>query len=55
MPDLATAAAHLKAFRATFNEGDDVDEEAGLTADDLTTIINAVEAFGDDVVAGDPE
>lgn len=32
-----------------------VDEESGLMAADLSAIINAVEAFGEDVVAGDPE
>ncbi|WP_293875607.1 MULTISPECIES: hypothetical protein [unclassified Sphingomonas] len=51
---LHTALDHLRRFRATFNAGEPVDEESELTADDLTAIINAVEAFGDDVVAGDP-
>ncbi|GEM_PF-3513910 len=51
---LTTALDRLRQFRATFNEGEPVDEESGLMADDLTAIINAVEAFGDDVVAGDP-
>jgi hypothetical protein len=54
MPSLTDALAHLRRFRDTFNEGEHVDEESELTADDLTTIICAVEAFGDDVVAGDP-
>jgi hypothetical protein len=54
MPSLTDALAHLRRFRDTFNEGEPVDEESELTADDLTTIICAVEAFGDDVVAGDP-
>ncbi len=49
---LVTALDHLRRFRATFNAGEPVDEESGLTADDLTTIINVVEAFGEDVVAG---
>jgi hypothetical protein len=55
MPSLPTALDRLRQFRATFNEGDVVDEESGLGADDLTAIINAVEAFGEDVVASDPE
>lgn len=55
MPDTATALAHLKTFRATFNAGDAVDEESGLTADDLTVLIEAVEAFSEDAVASDPE
>jgi hypothetical protein len=54
MVHLTTALDRLRLFRATFNEGDTVDEESGLGADDLTAIINAVEAFGEDVVAGDP-
>jgi hypothetical protein len=49
-----TPLEHLRRFRATFNAGEPVDEESGLTADDLTAIIEAVEAFGEDVVAGDP-
>lgn len=55
MPTTAEALAHLKAFRATFNAGDEVDEESKLTADDLTVLIEAVEAFSEDVVAADPE
>jgi len=55
MTDLVTALDRLRHFRATFNNGELVDEESGLRADDLTAIINAVEAFGEDVVAGDPE
>jgi hypothetical protein len=51
---LDTALEHLRRFRATFNDGEPVDEESGLTADHLTAIICAVEAFGEDVVAGDP-
>lgn len=41
MPDLATALAHLDAFRATFNDDDLVDEESGLTAADLSVVIEA--------------
>jgi hypothetical protein len=55
MPSLSDALAHLRRFRSTFNSGEPVDEESGLTADDLTTIIDAVDAFGDDVVAPDPQ
>lgn len=52
---LHTALDHLRRFRATFNAGEPVDEENELTADDLTAIIQAVEAFGEDVVAPDPQ
>ncbi len=55
MDHLTTALDRLRAFRATFNPGDEVDEESRLTADDLTVIINAVEAFGEDAVAPDPD
>jgi hypothetical protein len=51
---LDTALEHLRRFRATFNDGESVDEGSGLSADHLTTIICAVEAFGEDAVAGDP-
>ncbi len=54
MATLSTALDRLRAFRATFNAGEPVDEESGLMADDLSSIIEAVEAFGEDVVAGDP-
>jgi hypothetical protein len=49
-----TALEHLRRFRATFNDGEPVDEGSGLSTDHLTTIICAVEAFGEDAVAGDP-
>lgn len=39
---LNAALDHLRRFRATFNAGDQVDEESGLTADDLDAIIAAV-------------
>ncbi|MGI4947959.1 MAG: hypothetical protein ACRYHC_04580 [Janthinobacterium lividum] len=55
MDHLTTALDRLRAFRATFNSGEPVDEESGLMADDLTVIINAVEAFGEDAIAPDPE
>lgn len=55
MPSLATSLDRLRQFRATFNDGDPVDEESGLNANDLTAIIRAVEAFGEDAVADDPD
>jgi hypothetical protein len=55
MAHLTTALDRLRQFRATFNEGEQVDEESGLMAEDLSAIIRAVEAFGEDVVAGDPD
>ncbi len=55
MATLSTALDRLRAFRATFNAGEPVDEESGLTADDLTAIIESVEAFGEDAVAQDPQ
>lgn len=55
MAHLTTSLDRLRQFRATFNEGEQVDEESGLMADDLSAIIRAVEAFGEDVVAGDPD
>lgn len=54
MTGLSVSLARLRAFRSTFNSGEPVDEESGLTADDLTAIIIAIEAFGEDLVAGDP-
>jgi hypothetical protein len=38
-----SALAHLRAFRATFNDGDEVDEESGLIAADLDVAIEALE------------
>lgn len=55
MASLFTALDRLRAFRQTFNNGEPVDEESGLMADDLSTIIEAVEAFGEDAVAQDPQ
>jgi hypothetical protein len=40
---LEAALERLRDFRATFNDGDAVDEESGLTAADLSAIISAVE------------
>jgi hypothetical protein len=55
MAHLTTSLERLRQFRASFNEDEQVDEESGLMADDLSAIIRAVEAFGEDVVAGDPD
>ncbi|NYD89164.1 hypothetical protein [Sphingomonas melonis] len=55
MADFQTSLVRLRLFRATFNQGDLVDEDSRLNADDLTSIIDAAEAFGKDAVAGDPE
>ena len=38
---LGVAIQHLGAFVATFNADDDVDEESGLTAADLRTLLEA--------------
>ncbi|MBB4152876.1 hypothetical protein GGQ80_000764 [Sphingomonas jinjuensis] len=39
---LALAIIHLRRFRATFNAGELVDEESGLTADDFDRIFEAL-------------
>ncbi|MEG3164440.1 hypothetical protein U1701_07520 [Sphingomonas sp. PB2P19] len=44
-PDLDDAVAGLKAFRATWNHGETIDEESGLTADDLNVLISFAEDF----------
>ncbi len=44
-PDLNDAVARLKAFRSTWNSGDAIDEESGLTADDIDTILSFVADF----------
>lgn len=44
MTDLHSAIQRLKDFRATWNEGDQIDEESRLTADDLDAIIRHTEA-----------
>jgi|GEM_PF-5607632 len=44
-PDLNDALARVKAFRATWNEGDVIDEESGVTADDLDVVIAFVNDF----------
>lgn len=43
MSKLSTALENLRRFRATFNDGEPVDEESGLSADDLSAIIAAIE------------
>lgn len=55
LDELTAALDRLRRFRDTFDAGAPVDEESGLFAEDLTTIICAVEAFGEDVVAPDPK
>ncbi|MEG3165522.1 hypothetical protein U1701_13045 [Sphingomonas sp. PB2P19] len=44
-PDLNDAVARLKALRATWNHGETIDEESGLTADDLDALISFAEDF----------
>jgi hypothetical protein len=44
-PDLNDAVARLKALRSTWNPGDVIDEESGLTADDLDVILSFVADF----------
>lgn len=44
-PDLNDALARLKAFRSTWNPGETIDEESGLTADDIDTLISFVDDF----------
>ncbi len=51
VPNLAEAIAHLKAFRATFDDGAAVDEESRLTADDLAIIIEHCEISRADIIA----
>lgn len=46
MPDtqtLAKAIAHIRAFRETLYDGDEVDEASGLSASDLDIVIAAAE------------
>jgi hypothetical protein len=38
-PDLASAVERLKAFRASWDDGDEIDDVSHLTADDLDAII----------------
>jgi hypothetical protein len=44
-PDLNDALARLKAFRATWNRGETIDEESGLTADDIDVVTSFVDDF----------
>jgi hypothetical protein len=44
---LNSALDHLRRFRAAFNPGDSVDEESGLTADDLDAILAAIRSPAD--------
>jgi hypothetical protein len=44
-PDLNDAVARLKAFLASWNPGDVIDEQSGMTADDLDVILAFVNDF----------
>jgi hypothetical protein len=44
-PELNDALERLKAFRATWNRGDTIDDESGLTADDLDVVTSFVDDF----------
>jgi hypothetical protein len=50
MANLTEAIAAAKEFRATFNEGDPIDEESGFTAEHLTLLIEWASTCGDAVV-----
>jgi hypothetical protein len=41
-PDLTDALARLRAFRATRNAGDVIDEESRLTTDDIDVVLSFV-------------
>jgi hypothetical protein len=44
-PDLNDAVARVKAFLASWNPGDVIDEDSGMTADDLGVMIAFVNDF----------
>ena len=44
-PDLNDAVARLKEFRLSWNEGDLINEESKLTADDIDVILSFVADF----------
>jgi hypothetical protein len=44
-PDLADAIAGLERFGATWNPGAVIDEESGLTADDVDAVVDFVGDF----------
>jgi hypothetical protein len=44
-PDLNDAVARVKAFLSTWDPGDVIDEESGMTADDLGVILSFVADF----------
>jgi hypothetical protein len=44
-PDLNDAVARVKAFLARWNPGDVIDEESGMTADDLGVLLAFVSDF----------
>ncbi|WP_445190939.1 hypothetical protein ACT009_09985 [Sphingomonas sp. Tas61C01] len=43
MADLLTALERLRAFRSTWDADAEIDEQSGLTAADLTTILAAAD------------
>ena len=51
MHTLTEALAHLRAFRDSFDAGDVIDEQSCLSADDLTWLIEALEAVEDGMPA----
>ena len=44
-PNLNDAFRRLAAFRSTWNDGDAIDQESGLTADDLDIVIAFTNEF----------
>ncbi|WP_158637998.1 hypothetical protein [Sphingomonas ginsenosidivorax] len=44
-PDLNDALARLKAFRATWNPGETINDESGLTADDIDVVTSFVNDY----------
>jgi len=48
-PDLNDAVARVKAFLAGWNPGEVIDEDSGMTADDLDVLL----AFIDDLPVSD--
>jgi hypothetical protein len=44
-PDLNDAVARVKAFLASWNPGDVIDDQSGMTTDDLDTILSFVADF----------
>jgi hypothetical protein len=48
MSNLISALARLRAFRSTWEDDAEIDEESGLTAADLDTILAAAEGADED-------